>query len=106
MEKEINKLVANAITKLFQTRDKAVTKQDAQLFRSTQLPEVEYGSVQGYLSIDDLRTEILFIFKDSSLTRVVLVKETYKPKGEAAYSTYVLYFVVNTEKSWFVYKIR
>ncbi len=98
MEKEI--------AKLFQTRDEAVLKQDAEVFRSTQLPDVEYSSVQGYLAIDNLTTEILFIHKDSSNTKLVLVKETYKPQDKPAYSTYVLYFVVNTEKGWLIYKMR
>lgn len=98
MEKEI--------TKLFQTRDKAVLKQDAKLFQSTQLPDVEYSSVQGYLAIDNLTTEILFIHKDSFSVRLVLVKETYKPNDKSAYSSYILYSVVHTEKGWFVYKIR
>ncbi len=98
MEKEI--------TKLFQTRDGAVLKQDAKLFQSTQLPDIDLGSVQGYLGIDHLTTEILFIHKESSLVRLVLVKETYKPKTKAAYSAYVLYSIVHTEKDWLIFKIR
>ncbi len=94
------------LKKLFQTRDKAVAKQDAELFRSTQLPDIEYSSAQGYLAIDNLITEILFIHKDSPDVRLVLVKETYKPKDKAAYSSYPLYFVVHTEKGWLIYKIR
>ena len=94
------------LKKLFQTRDEAVLKQDAELFRSTQLPDVEYSSAQGYLAIDNLTTEILFIHKDSSDVRLVLVKETYKPKDKAAYSSYLLYFVTHAEKGWLIYRIR
>lgn len=94
------------ITKLFQVRDEAVLKQDAKLFQSTQLPDVEYSSVQGYLAIDNLKTDILFIHKESPTTRLVLVKETYQPKEKAIYSTYVLYFIVHTEKGWLIYRIH
>lgn len=98
MEKEI--------TKLFKTRDEAVLKQDSKLFQSTQLPDIEYSSVQGYLAIDNLKTEVLFSHKDSPSVRLILVKEIYKPEGKPAYSAYVLYSVVHTEKGWLVYKIR
>lgn len=94
------------IIKLFKTRDEAVLKQDAELFRSTQLPDVEYSSVQGYFSIDNLKTEVLFIHKDSPSARLVLVKETYKPKDKPAYFSYVLYFLTATEKGWLIYKVR
>lgn len=94
------------ITKLFQTRDRAVTKQDIELFQSTQLPDVEYGSAQGYLAIDNLTTKILFIHKDTANVRVVFVKETYKPKDKAAYSSYVQYYVVRTTEGWRIYKIK
>lgn len=94
------------IAGLFQTRDEAVSKQDTAAFQSTQLPDIEYTSVQGYLSIDNLKTEILFIHKDSADVRLVLVKETYKPKDKTVYSAYVQYYTVHTTKGWRIYKLK
>lgn len=98
MEKEI--------TKIFKIRDEAVLKQDIKLFQSTQLPDVEYSSAQGYLAIDNLKTEVLFIHKESPSIRLVLAKETYKPKDKAIYSAYVQYYVVHTTEGWRIYKIK
>lgn len=94
------------IEKLFRTRDEAVTKQDKRLFLSTQIAEIEHGSSEGYLSIGQLKSEVLYVHTENDLEKVVFVKETYSPKGKAPYTSFPVYFATNTVDGWKIYKVR
>jgi len=94
------------IKKLFKTRDEAVLKQDKDLFLSTQLAEVDYASGEGYLAIDRLKSEVLYIHSENDLEKAVFVKEIYSPKRKKPYSSFVVYFLVNTKAGLRIYKIR
>ena len=95
----------NEIAALFETRDEAVRKEDKALFLSTQVSEIELGSSDGYLSLEDLTTEVLYIHDESELEKFVLVKETYKQSGKDPRSAFLLYFLASTVQGWRIYKL-
>ncbi len=94
------------IKNLFATRDKAVAKQDRKLFLSAQVDEIIGGSSDNYLAIDNLKSEVLHVYSESDIEKIVFVKETYSPKGKNPYSSFPVYFLVNTTKGWKIYKVR
>lgn len=96
----------NAISELFATRDKAITVQDRALFVSTQVDEIERGSSEGYLGVEHLHSEVLYVHDANELEKVVFVKETYSKEHNIPYSSYVTYYVVNTVKGWKIYKMK
>jgi hypothetical protein len=99
----------NDIEALFSTRDEAVRKQDRSLFLSTQVSEIEFGVSKGYLSLEDMTTEVIYIHDESELENVVLVKETYKQPDETdenPRSSFLVYFLTNTVKGWRIYRVR
>lgn len=98
--------MSEEIQGIFQTRDEAVRKQDAQLFESTQLQGIAFASIESYLSINDMTTEVLYVHEGSDDELVVLAQETYKPRDRAPHSSYLLYFLTNTRKGLKIYKIR
>ncbi len=98
--------ISSEIIKLFETRDKAVAKQDKKLFLSTQIAENEGGGSDGYLGIDRMKTEVFHAHKESELETIVFVKETYSPKEKDSYYTFPVYFLTNTIKGWKIYKVR
>jgi hypothetical protein len=102
MDKPMN----NQIEALFEARDEAVRKDDRQLFLSAQISEIELGSSEGYLSLEDLTTEVVHIHDESELEKVVLVKETYKGPGKSPRSSFLLYFLINTVQGWRIYRVR
>lgn len=94
------------IKQLFKTRDLAVHKQDRELFVSTQVDEIERGSSEGYLGVENLHSEVLHIHGENDVEKVVFVKETYAPSHNIPYTSYVVYYLVNTVKGWKIYKIK
>ena len=96
----------NDIETLFETRDEAVRKRDRPLFLSTQVSEVELGSSEGYLSLEDITTDVLCIHDESELEKVVLVRETYKHAGNSPRSSFLVYFLTCTIKGWRIYRVR
>lgn len=96
----------NEIVALFETRDEAVRKDDRPLFLSAQVSEIELGSSEGYLSLEDLTTEVVYIHDESELEKVVLAKETYKEPGKSPRSSFLLYFLTNTVQGWRIYRVR
>lgn len=96
----------NEIHSLFQIRDKAVNKQDRNLFLSTQIAENEGGASDGYLAIDKMKTEVLHVHNEGEIEKIILAKETYSPKGKDPYHAFPLYFLTNTIKGWKIYKVR
>ena len=98
--------IAPEIDKLFKTRDQAVKKQDRKLFLSTQIAEIEHGSSDGYMAIDNLKTEVLHVHTESEIEKVVFVKETYSPTGKDPHSSFSVYFLTNTTKGWKIYRMR
>lgn len=96
-----------AITKLFQTRDKAITARNRDAFMSTQAGDLPNCSYEGYISAHKLKTEVLSIYEEKSqpLHRVVFTKETYFPQDKPAYSTFILYFLIDTKKGWKIYRL-
>jgi hypothetical protein len=100
------KPMRNEIEAIFETRGEAVRKEDRPLFLSTQVSEIELGgSSEGYLSLEDLITEVLYIHDESELEKFVLVKETYKQSGKDPRSAFLLYFLTCTVKGWRIYNL-
>lgn len=93
------------IQKIFQTRDQAVKKQDRGVFLSTQVAEIERGGSAGYLGVGSLRSEVLQIYDESELEKVVFVKETYSTDKDP-YDAFVVYHLVNTTEGWKIYKMK
>jgi hypothetical protein len=97
----------NDIEHLFRTREEAVRKQDRPLFLSTQVSsEIVFGSSEGYLSLEDITTEVIYIYDESELEKVVLVKETYKQPDKNPRSSFLVYFLTNTVQGWRIYRVR
>lgn len=96
----------NDIKKLFTTRDEAVKKQDRKLFLSTQVGEIENSSVEGYFGIKHLRSNVLCIYDEGDLEKIVFVKETYSPPKKDPYSSFPVYNLVKTIKGWKIYKLK
>jgi hypothetical protein len=96
----------NDIAALFRTRDEAASRQDARLFLSTQVAEMEFGSSESYMAAKNIKTEVLYIHDDSELHRVAFVKESYAPQGKFPRSAFLLYFLTNTKDGWRIYKAR
>ena len=94
------------ISLLFQTRDTAVEKQDRKLFLSTQVDEILGGSSDGYLGINKMKSEVLHVHDETEITKVVFVKETYFPPKTESYSSYPVYFLVNTLHGWKIYRVK
>lgn len=94
------------IKALFEKRDKAVLKQDRKLFLTTQIAEIEHGSSDGYLAIESLKSEVLYIHEENDIEKVVFVKETYFPKGKDPYSSFPVYFLTNTIQGWRIYRVH
>ena len=97
----------NDIEALFRTRDEAVRNKDRSLFLSSQVSEIESGSSEGYLSLEDISTEVISIHDESDIEKVVLVKETYyREPDENPRSSFLVYFLTNTVKGWRIYRLR
>ena len=97
----------NDIEALFRTRDEAVRTQDRPLFLSTQISEIELNSSEGYLSLEDITTEVLHIHDESEIEKVVLVKETYhRQPDDNPRSSFLVYFLTNTVAGWRIYRVR
>jgi hypothetical protein len=97
----------NDIEHLFRTREEAVRKQDRPLFLSTQVSsEIVFGSSDGYLSLEDITTEVINIYDESELEKVVFVKETYKQPDTNPRSSFLVYFLTNTVQGWRIYRVR
>lgn len=92
--------IQNEITKLFQTRDKAVLEKDYQQFASTQLQDLPNYSMSGYISCGQLKTEVLYVVEDGELKKVAFVKEDY-----GIHSVFLIYYLVNTVEGWKIYNI-
>lgn len=94
------------IIKLFETRDQAVKNQNRDLFLSTQIAEIEHGSSDGYLEVENLSSKVLCVHNENDLEKVVFVKETSAPTGKEKYSSFPVYFLTNTIKGWKIYRVR
>jgi hypothetical protein len=95
-----------SIMQLFKTRDKAVKDQDRELFISTQVDEIERGSSEGYLGVENLKTEVLHVHQENELETIVFVKEIFSPSHNISYASYIIYYLVNTVKGWKIYKVK
>jgi len=98
--------IPEEIKALFSTRDKAVAKKDRKLFLSTQIAEIEYGYSEGYLNMKNMTSDVLYVYKENELEKIVFVNETYIPKDRDLYKGFLLYFLVNTVKGWKIYKVK
>jgi hypothetical protein len=96
----------NDIAALFRTRDEAASRQDARLFLSTQVAEIEFASSESYLATKNITTEVLHIHNESELQKVVFVKETYAPQGKFPRSAFLIYFLAHTKDGWRIYRAR
>lgn len=88
----------DVIKALFRTRDQAVLEKDYQKFTSTQLGEIPYFSISGYISCGQLKTEVLYIAEDTKLKKVVFVKEDY-----GKHYVFLIYYLVETVDGWKIY---
>src|SRR3982751_3062330 len=98
-------MIDEQIFTLFKTRDQAIKKQNRELFLSTQVDEIERGSSEGYLGVEKLVTEVLSVHGENELEKIAFVKETYKPSKNIPYTSYLIYYLVNTVKGWKIYKV-
>ena len=99
-------MIDKTISALFKTRDKAIEKQDRELFISTQVDEIERGSSEGYLGVEHMQTEVLHVHQENELETIVFVKEIYTPSKNIPYDSYLIYYLVNTVKGWKIYKVK
>jgi hypothetical protein len=99
-------MISKTIQQLFKSRDIAIQNQDRELFLSTQVDEIERGSSEGYLGVENLTTEVLSVHGENDLEKVVFVKETYKPSKNIPYASYLIYYLVNTVNGWRIYKVK
>ena len=90
----------DGIKVLFMRRDEAVAKKDFEQFASTQLQNIPYASIEGYISCDKLETTVLFVANETELKKVVFVKEDY-----LNHTAFLLYYIVNTVNGWKIYNI-
>src|SRR4051794_13373744 len=90
---------------LFAVRDDAISKRDRALFLSTQIEEINDASSEGYLSLEKLNTEVIAIPKVSENTHAAFVKETYFTGRQEARKAFLIYFLVDTNKGWKIYRI-
>jgi|SRR3972149_8694965 len=88
------------VKSLFQTRDQAVAKKNKQLFASTQIQDIPYASISGYISCSSLETNVLNVVDDTDFKKVVFVKENY-----GTHWAFLLYYLVNTVNGWKIYDI-
>ena len=100
--------ISSDINNLFECRDKSVKSKDRTLFLSTQVGEIQGGGSSDYMALDDMDTVVLHEEAVSEIEKVVFVKETYKytKNGKEPYSSYPVYFLVNTIKGWKIYRVR
>lgn len=98
--------IPEEIKDLFVKRDTAVTKQDRPLFLSTQIAEIDNGSSNGYLAIGKMESEILYVYPENELEKIVFVKEIYTPIGKDFYSSFLVYYLVHTVKGWKIYRVK
>jgi hypothetical protein len=99
-------VVNEEVQALFRARDEAVSKKDGAQFLSTQLLELPRGASESYLSVDDMKTEILSIQELSTDDLVVFVRETYSTPKRAQQSAYLLYFIIHATTGWKIYRSR
>lgn len=92
---------------LFKVRDRAVATKDPKGFLGTQLDDIPNASVSGYLSIDELTSEVIAEIPAaaSDSTRVVFVKETYELAGQPKRFGYMVYRFVLTRGGWKIYSV-
>lgn len=86
---------------IFQTRDNAVAEKDEKKLAATQLQDIPYASIHGYISCGYLQTTLLHVVdEDTDLKKIAFAKEDYK-----THSAYLLYYLVNTVDGWKIYDI-
>jgi hypothetical protein len=98
MEEQGKESKIEAIRALFQMRDEAIMKRDMDMLTATQLPDIPYSAIIGYLNMEQLQTTILTIADDTEVTKVVFVNEDY-----GTHNAYMLYYIVNTMNGWKIY---
>jgi hypothetical protein len=102
--------MSEEIRDLFRQRDEAVRTKDAAQLRSRQLVDLPFASSEGYLSVDDMTTEVLYLQEDEESNIVAFVKETYTPSESnhqsGPRSAFLIYFLVNTPRGWKIYQVR
>lgn len=100
--------VKDDVTKLFQTRDKAVNDKDQQLYLQTQIGHIKGGSVSGYMKMERMKTDVLSIVPqqdDPELACIAFVRERYFKNKQESRRGYLIYYLVNTNKGWKATKI-
>lgn len=94
----------NEIVRLFQTRDKAVKEKDKALFLTTQVEEISFFLSAGYLSQDELTTEVLCVSDATEVSKAVFVKESYFKSKLKTHDSFLIYYIVNTSHGWKIYR--
>lgn len=100
-------MIDKTIPELFKTRDKAIATRDRKLFLSTQTGEIINSYYESYAKIDKLRTEVFSIFSEKEMlyNRVVFGRETYFPKEKDSYSTFAIFYLIDTKDGWKIYRL-
>ncbi|OGD63426.1 hypothetical protein A2160_03100 [Candidatus Beckwithbacteria bacterium RBG_13_42_9] len=99
-------MIDDEIRKLFRLRDKAVKNKDINLFLSTQVSEIRNSSAKGYLSVDELKSKVIYIFTDSNkIRKSAAVEESYYYQRKLTHKALLLYYLVHTPSGWKVYDI-
>jgi|SRR3989338_5632955 len=95
------------IISLFRSRDKAITARNRDAFLSTQAGELPNCSYEGYVSVGRLETKILAVHSDqmNTIHKIAFVEERYYPKNKPSYSSFVLYFLIDTKEGWKIYRL-
>ena len=96
------------IKQLFKRRDEAIQNKDRAAFLSTQIDEIANSSVDGYLLLQKLESEVLSIYPEDDkdeLSRKVFVVETYYDGDKGTRQGFLIYYLINTKQGWKIYKV-
>ncbi|MBW2998455.1 hypothetical protein KY321_02855 [Candidatus Woesearchaeota archaeon] len=94
------------ILDLFELRDEAISKQNKDLFLSTQFEfkEIKNSSSKDYLALSELNSEVLHVVVEDGSYIVMVAETRYKNKKES--HAYLLYYIREEEGSYFIYDMK
>lgn len=83
-------------------------KKDVELFKSTQIREIDGSSSKGYLDTDRMKTTILHVHQAESEPNVwiIFVKEDFFQSDKLTHHGYLLYTVVDRNGELIISNIR
>lgn len=93
------------IRKLFTDRDKAVAENNRKLFLSTQIGYIKDAGADGYLSVDKMKTEIVYSLEINKLLMRMVAKECYYSGNRITHCELIIYDVIHTIDGWKISRI-